>query len=125
MGNNMRKLFLVHSVLLLTILSCQSNIIEQNKYDFKRDTPEWLKSKIYSIAASDNKYYFGTEVHRYKWNDTLLFEFDIPLSSCKLCELYYYDGTKTNFPNDSTAQNYAKNRTDKFIVWKREAEAIK
>ena len=121
----MLKQFLTYSFLLITILSCQSKVVEQNNYDFKRDNPEWLKTKIYSIAKSGDEYYHGTVVNRYKWNDTLIYEFDTPLNSCKLCEVYYFNGTKTNFSDDSLVQNYLTTRTDKFIVWKREADPIK
>jgi len=103
-------------LLPLTFLSCQNNVSEN--YNYEKDTPAWLKTKIDSIVSTDRKYYFGTQVCRYKWEDSLLFEFKIPLSSCALCELYYYNGTKTNFPNDSTVQNYINNRTDKLLVWK-------
>jgi len=112
----MYKMFLVFSLFLVTIICCQSNVVES--YNYEKDTPVWLKVKIDSISTSDNNYYFGTEVYRYKWNDNFLFEFHIPLSSCMLCELYYYNGSKTNFPNDKTVQKYLNNRTDKVHVWK-------
>jgi len=109
-------MFLVFSLFLFTLICCQNNVIAS--FNYEKDTPGWLKVKIDSIYTSNNDYYFGTEVFRYKWNDNFLFEIHIPLSSCVLCELYYYNGVKTNFTDEKTVQNYLNNRTDKVLVWK-------
>jgi len=110
----MVKMFLIFSLFFFTMISCQSNLVES--FIYERDTPEWLKVKIDSISTQ--KYYIGSVVNRYKWNNNYFFEFTIPFSSCILCELYYYDGTKTDFLNDNSVQNYLNNRTDKVLVWK-------
>ena len=109
----MLKIILIFTFLFIFI-GCHNNIVES--YDFERDTPEWLKVKIDSISTKT--YYFGTVVNRYKWNNNYLFEFTIPLSSCVLCELYYYDGTKNKFTDDKTVLSYINTRTDKVFVWK-------
>ena len=102
-------------LLINLLLSCQNNIVQTYNYD--QDTPAWLKSKIDSMITSGKNYYFGTEVNRYKWKDSMLVEFNIPLSSCMLCELYYYHGTKTDFKNDNTVLDYMNNKTDKVLIW--------
>ena len=106
-------MILILPILFFLLISCQSKSVEA--FNFDRDCPEWLKIKIDSISTQS--YYTGTVVNRYKWNDSYLFEFNIPLSSCMLCELYYIDGTKTNFPDDNTLQEYINNRTEKVFVW--------
>lgn len=112
----MLKIVFLSSLFFLTTFSCRNYIVES--YDYDRDTPSWLKSKIDSIYNSGRNFYFGTEVNRYKWKNNLLFEFHIPLSSCSLCELYYYDGTKTYFSDDKVVQDYINNKSDKVLVWK-------
>ena len=112
----MLKIYLILSIFLFTFISCKNSVVES--YVYERDTPEWLKIKIDSILTSNRNYYHGTEVNRYKWKNNFLFEFNIPLSSCLLCELYYYDGTKTNFPDDKTVLDYLNNRSDKIFVWR-------
>ena len=108
-------MILVISLFPIIFIRCQNNTV--SNYNYKKDTPEWLKTKIDSMVSSSNKYYWGTRVFRYEWNDTLLFEFDIPASSCKSCELYYYDGTRIKFPDYSTGQDYLFNRKNKLLIW--------
>jgi hypothetical protein len=110
----LKKILLVFSLILILILGCNSNVIEP--YNYEKDTPEWLKEKINSIAISNMPYYHMAEVNRYKWNNDFIFQFDIPVSSCLLCEVYYYNGTKVNFANDSTVQNYLLKRTNKLLI---------
>lgn len=112
----MIKTFLVVSLFAIMLIGCKSNSVEP--YNYERDTPIWLQVKIDSITATHRDYYVGTKVYRYQWKGTFLFEFDIPLSSCRLCELYYYDGTKTNSPDSNTVLDYENNRTDKMFIWK-------
>jgi hypothetical protein len=112
----MLKVLIVSFLFVVVIIEYKSNSVKP--YNYERDTPAWLKVKIDSITATHRDYYYGTKVYRYKWKGTFLFEFDIPLSSCVLCELYYYDGTKTNFPDSNTVSDYENNKTDKMFIWK-------
>ena len=109
----MLKNFLIFLLLLFTIIGCHSNLMES--YSYEKDTPVWLKVKIDSISTQ--KYYWGTNIFRYKWNNNYVFEFAIPSSSCMYCEMYYFNGTKVKFINDSTLQNYLKTTTDNVWVW--------
>ena len=110
----MFKMFFISTLFFITLIGCKSNVVES--YNFEKDTPEWLKIKLDSISTQT--YYAGTVVNRYKWNNNYLFEFSIPFSSCMLCEIYYYDGTKNKFTDDKAVQSYINTRTDKVFIWK-------
>ena len=112
----MLKMILVISLIPIIFINCQNNTV--SNYNYEKDTPAWLMAKIDSMVSSKHKFYWGTRVFRYEWNDSLLFEFNIPLSSCALCELYYYNGTKTKFPDSSTGQDYWLNRKNKLLIWR-------
>jgi hypothetical protein len=120
-GQMEREIKMVKMILVISLFPIIFMYFQQDtvvNYNYEKDTPEWLKTKIDSMLSSNHKYYWGTRVFRYEWNDSLLFEFNIPPSSCALCELFYYNGTKANFLNNSTVQNYLTNRNNKLLIWK-------
>ncbi|MDR3665327.1 MAG: hypothetical protein P4L35_00665 [Ignavibacteriaceae bacterium] len=110
----MMKMFFISGLFLITLIGCNSSVVES--FSFERDTPAWLKIKIDSISTQ--KYYWGTVINRYKWNNNYLFEFTIPVSSCMFCDIYFYDGTKNKFIDAKAVQSYINTRTDKVFVWK-------
>jgi hypothetical protein len=112
----MKKIFLAFPLILILLLGCKNNVVEP--YNYEKNTPTWLTAKIDSIAISDRTYDLFTEVYRYKWNNNFTFQFVNGLNSCMFCQVYFYEGTKVNFVNDSTLQNYLQNRTNKFLIWK-------
>jgi hypothetical protein len=81
------------------------------------DRPEWLQTKIDSIATI--KYYALTKVYSYKWKEKLIYYFSIPFSSCVYCELYNEVGNRFILSGDSVAQDFMQNKKDKTLIWER------
>jgi hypothetical protein len=79
------------------------------------DTPEWLNSYIEGIQ--DNPDYVGTKVYRYEWQENFVYHVMIPISSCAYCEVYNQSGTKIEFKDDNTFQDFLSNKKNEVIVW--------
>jgi len=79
------------------------------------DTPEWLKNYIEEIQNNSN--YFGAKIYRYEWKDNFIYHIMIPISSCAYCEVYKQSGTKFEFKDDSTFQDFLNNRRNGIIIW--------
>ncbi len=65
----MLKTLLTSVLLILIITNCHKEIATDN-YNYPNDTPEWLQTKIDSIATI--KYYALTKVYTYKWKEKYL-----------------------------------------------------
>jgi len=113
----MLKMMLISFVLFLLFLSCQNiNVVEP--FNFERDTPEWLKTKIDTM--SNHTDYYGTSVFRYEWNEDFIYHIMIPISSCAFCELYYENGNRTNIVSDVLFTDFVNNRKNETLVWERD-----
>jgi len=112
----MLKTLLTSAFLILTITNCHKEITANN-YNYPKDTPEWLQTKIDSIATI--KYYALTKVYSYKWTEKLIYHFSIPLSSCIYCELYDEVGNRFILSGDSVAQDFMQNKKEKTLIWER------
>ena len=97
----------------LTIILISCNIESGSEvFNYESDTPAWLKQKIDSISNFTGHYYDWTRVYRYNWNESFVYHFSVPLSSCKHCELYDHDGNKITAFNDSL-----KARKGEVLIW--------
>lgn len=110
----MYKKILCVFFLTLFLLNCRGDSINA-PFDFERDTPQWLKDKIEQI--SDDKYYIGTTIYRYEWQDNYVYHFDIPVSSCMYCDVFNQAGIKLNFNNDEELLDFINNRKNEIVVW--------
>lgn len=112
----MLKTLLTSVLLILVITNCHKEITSDN-YNYPKDTPEWLQTKIDSIATI--KYYALIKVYTYKWKEKLIYHFSIPFSSCVYCELYDEVGIRFILSGDSVAQDFMQNKKDKTLIWER------
>ena len=78
-------------------------------------TPEWLKEYIEKIQG--NPEYYGTKIYRYEWKEKIVYHVMIPISSCAYCEVYDQSGTKIEFKDDTTFQDFLSNKKNEVIVW--------
>ena len=105
-------------ILLLCVIVCFLNCQNQNSvepFNYERDTPSWLKTKIDSMAT--NNFYVGSKVFRHTWHYNLVYYIRVGLSSCMYCEVYYENGSKITFTNDSMLQDYLNNRKNEILIW--------
>jgi hypothetical protein len=109
----MKKITFASLLLFLTFAGCGSDKI----FNYEKDTPEWLKTKIDSVTTSNPKYYSGTKVFRYEWNKQYVYHFSIPLSSCVYCELYDQEGRKIQFTDNAMTSDFEQNKINKVLVW--------
>ena len=110
----MLKLIFISSFLFITFLSCQKNNTVE-PYNYKNDTPTWLKEKIDSMTTNP-KYYWGTKVYRYEWDGKYVYHISIAISSCMYCELYEQDGKKLQLDN-VTFPDFLQNKKNEVLVW--------
>lgn len=111
------KLILLFSITAAAIfISCSSGI-SSDSFNYDSETPRWLKEKIDSIRNSTGHYYDWTKVYRYNFNESFIYHFSIPLSSCKYCELYNQEGDKITAFNDSTLQSILHRKTGEVLIW--------
>lgn len=114
---SLNKLIMIFSITAAAIfISCSSGI-SSDSYNYDSETPPWLKEKIDSIGNSTGHYYDWTKVYRYNFNEPFIYNFSIPLSSCKYCELYNQKGDKITAFNDSTLQSILNKRTGEILIW--------
>ena len=106
----MLKLIFISSFLFLTFLSCQKNNTIES-FNYKKDSPIWLKEKIDSISENE-KYYFGTKIYRYELNGQFIYHFSIPASSCVYCESYDQNGKIIQLDNEMV-----NDFVNKVLVW--------
>jgi hypothetical protein len=109
----MKKIILLFFFLLLTFISCSNKQV----FNYENDTPVWLKTKIDSVTTTNPKYYFGTKVYRYEWNEQYIYHFSIPASSCVYCEVYEQNGKKIQFTNKEVISDFEQNKRNKVLVW--------
>ena len=112
-----RRIVIISCLFLIVVLiTCN---VESSKvvFDYERDTPAWLKEKIDSISSSTGHYYDLTKVYRYNWNESFVYHFSVPLSSCIYCELYDHDGNKVTAIKDSLLQDILKTRNGELLLW--------
>ena len=102
--------------LIFFLIGCSAGSGSET-YNFNKDTPEWLKEKIYGISSASGHYNDLTKVYRYDWKKSFIYYFYNPLSSCVYCELYDQDGKKITAANDSLLQNTLKNRNGEILIW--------
>ena len=57
----MLKLIFVSSFFVIIFLGCQNNSSVE-PYNYEKDTPVWLKTKIDSMSTNE-KYYFGKRIY--------------------------------------------------------------
>lgn len=109
----MKKSIYLFLIMFFCLISCSSNEI----FNYEKDTPEWLKTKIDSISTSNQKYYFGTKVYRYEWNEEYVYHIKIPISSCMYCELFDDNGSKVQFTDNERSADFAINKKNETLVW--------
>ena len=102
-------------IALLITIFIQLNCQKDTSPITNMDTPEWLNSYIENIQ--DNPDYFGTKIYRYEWKENFVYHIMIPISSCAYCEVYNQSGTKIEFNNDTTFQDFLNNKKNEVIVW--------
>jgi hypothetical protein len=112
----MYKNFIIFSFLLFILYNCQINNDISDPYDYEKDTPTWLKSKIDTISNSTN-FYFGTKVYRYTYERSYIYYIMVPLSSCVYCELYNQNGDKIHFRNDDEFEDFINKRRNEVLIW--------
>ena len=110
----MLKIMFLFSFIVITFLSCQNST---EPFNFEKDTPEWLKLKIDSLAVYPD--YIGTIVYRYSWESRFVYDIMIPISSCSYCLVYEQSGNKIDLYINEQINNYLANRKDEIIVWQR------
>jgi len=110
----MLKIIFLSSFLFIAFLSCQNSV---ESFNYEKDTPQWLKVKIDSLAVNPD--YFGTKVYRYEWNSKFTYYIMIPISSCAYCEVYDKNGIKIQFVNDEMFSDFIKNKKNEVLVWER------
>ena len=112
----MFKLFfrLITLFLFLIFLSCQK-AKTTGPFDYDRDTPEWLKTKINSLST--NRDYSGTMVYRYEWEGDFVYHIMIPISSCAYCELYDQNGNKIQLAENEEFSGFLLNEKNGIVIW--------
>jgi hypothetical protein len=105
------------SVATIVILVGCSSGISSDSLNYNVETPSWLKEKIDSISNSTRHYYDWTKVYRYDFNESFIYHFSIPASSCIYCELYNQEGDKITALNDSTLQSILNKKTGEVLIW--------
>ncbi|NWG28668.1 MAG: hypothetical protein HXY48_09060 [Ignavibacteriaceae bacterium] len=86
-------------------------------FNYKRDSPEWLKAKIDSVTTTNPKYYGAMKVFRYEWKEQYIYHFWIPASSCAYCEVYDQNGLKIQLTEDTERTDFQNNKSNKVLVW--------
>jgi len=99
--------YLVAAILCVFLFSC-------NKDEINPDNPKWL-TELISDIEKDN-YYAGSVILRYKWEGDFYYLLEIPLSSCVLCELYDYKGTKPGVKEDEI-DDFLITRSNETLIW--------
>ena len=108
------NLFII--TLTVTFLSCCSGTGSES-FHYDSEPPAWLKEKIDSISSSTRHYYDWTKVYRYNFNESFIYHFSIPASSCIYCELYNQEGDRITAFNDSTLQSILNKKTGEVLIW--------
>lgn len=110
----MMRHFFVISFILLTFIGCELEDVTL-PFNFERDTPVWLKEKVYSMSIGQD--YYGVKVFRFEWKSKYFYHIMIPISSCAYCELYDENGNKVNFTSDQMFQDFLINKKNEVLVW--------
>jgi hypothetical protein len=114
----MIRRIVIISCIFISIVLISCNLYSGSEtFDFDRDTPAWLKAKLDSISNFADHYYDWTRVYRYDWNESFVYHFSVPLSSCIYCELYDHDGNKVTAIKDSLLQDILKTRNGEVLIW--------
>lgn len=81
------------------------------------DFPEWLSIKISEIETihSGDISMVKVKIYRGEWNEQIVYFILNTLSSCGFCEVYYEDGTKLSFSNNSSADFCTSSKNWKLI----------
>lgn len=80
-----------------------------------QEIPAWLQEKINSYDG--NCVYYGSKATRYKWRNELVYEITIPVSSCKMCDVYYSNGDSVLWSDSLKTTDFTSERTNKKILW--------
>jgi hypothetical protein len=99
-------------VILVMAIFSLSQACKKEKEDVL--IPQWLDELIQ--ARKNDPFYMGAAVYRYHWNSAAIYEFEIPLSSCLYCEVYFEDGENINW-EENNLEDYIENRSDKIRIW--------
>jgi hypothetical protein len=75
----------------------------------------WLQEKIEIYNGSC--IYYGSRVTRYIWDTLYIYQIDIPIYSCYLCDVYYQNGDSVVFDSASLA-DYFDERTGAKVLWR-------
>ncbi len=113
----LKKIVIVFALLLALILFRCSMDIGSENHKFEKDTPVWLEEKINTISNFTGHYYDWTRVYRYEWNNSFIYLFSVPASSCMYCELYDQSGNKVTAFNDSVLQEILQTRKGEVLMW--------
>ena len=108
----MRKVCVIFSILFFLLYCSDDNILG---FDFERDTPGWLKTKIDSMSA--DPMYVASKVYRYEYNGSFVYHIRIGISSCIYCELYNQKGHKITFNSDEEFQDFLNKKKNEIIIW--------
>lgn len=114
---SLNKLIFLLSITAAAILISCSSGISSDSFNYDSEAPSWLKEKIDSISNSTGHYYDWTKVYRYDFNESFIYHFSIPSSSCIYCELYNQEGDKITAFNDSTLQSILNKKTGEVLIW--------
>jgi hypothetical protein len=114
----MFKRITIASALFLTFILLGCSTAGGSKIsNLEKDTPVWLEEKINTISNFTGHYYDWTRVYRYEWNNSFIYLFSVPASSCMYCELYDQDGNKVTAFNDSLLQDILQTRKGEVLIW--------
>jgi hypothetical protein len=113
----LKKIIIVFALFLALVLLRCSMDRGSETFKLEKDTPVWLEEKINTISNFTGHYYDWTRVYRYEWNNSFIYLFSVPASSCMYCELYDQDGNKVTAFNDSLLQDILQTRKGEVLIW--------
>ena len=79
---------------------------------------EWLKDWIKKAEINENNYYDLSVIYLETFNSQPVFYIDLHFASCLICNVYYCDGTKVAFTNETGLEFY-NNLKRNTIIWKK------
>lgn len=104
---DMLKKSVVLVLLVFSIIGCK-------EVEIVEIVPDWLQKRIDS--TNGNCAFYGSTATRYFWDTMYVYEINIPISPCYLCDVHDGNGVAIKFDSASAA-SYIKERTGKTVVW--------
>jgi len=96
-------------------LACTNLVNESEQFDYDRDTPPWLKTRIEQMEVEPT--YMGTVIYRYDWHGAFVYDIKIPINSCAYCEVYNQQGHNIDLTNEKLLQDFFQNKRNEVLVW--------